>query len=73
MANSSGTTTRSGVNAFFTDQTSLVIPSGVLTAGNHYHFRVKAVSDPNANYATTPWQSSLPYGDATAFTALVSP
>ena len=71
--NTAGTTTGTTVAAFFTDQTSMVIPPNVLTAGNSYQFRVRAVSDPNANYAVAPWQTSLPYGDATAYTALVAP
>jgi hypothetical protein len=71
--NNGGTTTRSAVAAFYTDQTSLIIPAGVLTAGNSYMFRVMAISEPSSSFATAPWLSTLPHGDATAFTLLVSP
>jgi hypothetical protein len=73
VSNSSGTTTRQAVAAFYTDQTSLKIPTGVLTAGNQYLFRVMAIREPNTNFAVSPWLISFPHGDATAFTALLTP
>jgi hypothetical protein len=72
-ANSSGTTTTARVAVFYTNATSLRIPSGLLTSGNQYGFRVAVVSDPNNDYALKPQQSSLPYGYASAFTALATP
>jgi hypothetical protein len=73
VSNNSGTTTRTAVAAFYTDQTSVIMPANVMTAGNSYQFRVMAISEPNSSFATAPWLSTLPHGDATAFTLLVSP
>jgi hypothetical protein len=73
VSNSAGSTARAAVAAFYTDQTSVKVPAGLLSAGTSYQFRVMAISDPNANYAVAPWLTGLPHGDATAFTALATP
>lgn len=43
-----------------TDETSLIVPKGLLPAGNAYVFRIQARADARANMQSTPWRSGYP-------------
>ncbi len=71
---SAGTTTADPIASFDTfDDTSLMIPPGVLESGQFYVFYVIAVSIPGVDREATPNLLSLPAGVAQVVSSLATP
>jgi hypothetical protein len=69
---SSGATRVEQVATIRTEGTSVVIPPGVMSASFSYVFQLQAISQA-VDVAQAPYQLKVPYGFATAVTALVAP
>ena len=68
LANDGGNTTKTSIAILYTEQTSLLIPTGVLSAGQAYVFKVRAWYVPGISFAKTPFM----YGPTYAFADVVS-
>jgi hypothetical protein len=56
----------------FTNDHSIVIPEGVLTAGNEYFFTVRAYLAPKVDFTTAPYHAAFPWSHADLVTPVVS-
>ncbi len=56
----------------FTKDHTLMIPGGVLTAGNEYFFQVRAFLTPSVDFTTAPYHSAFPWSHADMLSPVVS-
>jgi hypothetical protein len=68
-----GATTLRTLAGVETSATQVVIPSGILTAGNTYVFDIQSRSGANLDLAATPNALSLPDARASVTTAMATP
>jgi hypothetical protein len=66
------TSTSQQVLDLFTKDHTMVIPGGVLTAGNEYFFQVRAFLTPSVDFTTAPYHSAFPWSHADLLTPVVS-
>jgi hypothetical protein len=70
---SSGMTSLGNVGGVVTADTSVVVPPGLLTAGRHYVFLVRAMAEPSGDFAAHPFRRSFPVASADAYTNVIDP
>jgi len=68
-----GVTAHQRIAIFQTAETSLVLPPGVLEAGEHYIFHISATSMPGVDLDATPGLFSIPEGYSVVATSLATP
>jgi hypothetical protein len=68
-----GLTMVSGVGGVLTTATSIPIPTGLMVAGRHYTFFVRAVAEPGTDVEAHPFRKTLPSASADAYTAIIDP
>jgi hypothetical protein len=56
----------------FTKDHTLMIPGGVLSAGNEYFFQVRAFLTPSVDFTTAPYHSAFPWSHADMLSPVVS-
>jgi hypothetical protein len=56
----------------FTNDRTIVIPDGVLTAGNEYFFIIRAYLVPSVDFTTAPYHAAFPWSHADMLTPVVS-
>jgi hypothetical protein len=68
LSNNAGNTGYNVIAAFYTQSTSLVVPPGVLSAGQAYVFEISSEYIPGVNFAKTPFMN----GSTNAFAQVAS-
>ena len=56
----------------YTKDHTLMIPGGVLSAGNEYFFQVRAFLTPSVDFTTAPYHSAFPWSHADMLSPVVS-
>ncbi len=56
----------------FTKGQTIMIPGGILSAGNEYFFQVRAFLTPSVDFTTAPYHSAFPWSHADMLTPVVS-
>ena len=56
----------------FTKDHTMVIPAGILSAGNEYFFQVRAFLTPSVDFTSAPYHSSFPWSHADLLSPVVS-
>jgi hypothetical protein len=56
----------------FTNDHSLVIPDGILSAGNEYFFQVRAFLTPSLDFTTAPYHGAFPWSHADSLSPVLS-
>jgi hypothetical protein len=70
LTNSSGASAYVAAGAFYTSQTSVILPP--LSGGNTYVFTITALADAAANLQSSPFRSQLPAGFASIVSAPIT-
>jgi hypothetical protein len=68
LANDGGNTTKTPIAILYTQRTSLLIPTGVLSEGQAYVFKIHAWQVPGIDFAKTPFMT----GSTAAFADVIS-
>jgi hypothetical protein len=73
LANNGGNTTKALIATLDTPRTSLLIPQGLLTAGQAYVFRIRTFYLPGINFAKTPFMIGPTFALADVISGMMQP
>jgi hypothetical protein len=73
LANNGGNTTKTLIAKLITQRTSLLIPKGVLSAGQAYVFRIRTGYLPGINFARTPFMNGPTFALADVISGMMQP
>jgi hypothetical protein len=73
LSNSAGNTVINPVASFYTQSTSLIVPPGVLSAGQAYVFEISSEYIPGVNFAKTPFMSGSTSAVAQVTSGIMQP
>jgi len=73
LANNGGNTTATRIGSLFTQKTSLLIPDGLLSAGQAYVFLIRARYVPGINFAKTPFVNGPVIASGDVISGLIQP
>jgi len=73
LANNGGNTTKTIIATLDTPRTSLLVPKGLLAAGQAYVFRIRAFYVPGLNFAKTPFMFGPTYALADVISGMMQP
>jgi hypothetical protein len=73
LANNGGNTTKTPIAILYTQRTSLLIPTGVLSAGQAYAFKIHAWQVPGMNFAKAPFITGPTVAFADVISGLIQP
>ncbi|HYL93410.1 MAG TPA: hypothetical protein VEW69_09665 [Alphaproteobacteria bacterium] len=61
------------VGKVYTKTTSIQLPTGYLTVGNSYYFRISAIAEPGVDYEAAPLRHAFPRSVAQSLSGVVTP
>ncbi len=73
LSNSAGNTVINSVATFYTQSTSLLVPPGLLSAGQAYVFAITSDYIPGVNFAKTPFMRGSTYAIAEVVSGIIEP
>jgi hypothetical protein len=73
LANNGGNTTRTSIALLYTQQTSLLIPKSVMSAGQAYVFKIHAGYVPGIDFTKTPFMNGPTFGFADVISGMMQP
>jgi hypothetical protein len=73
LANNGGNTTKTAIATLYTPRTSLLIPKGLLSAGQAYVFKIHTWYVPGINFAKTPFMNGPTSAIADVISGMMQP
>lgn len=73
LGNNGGNTTKTSIAVLDTPRTSLLVPKGLLTAGQAYVFRIRAWYVPGLNFAKTPFVLRPTWAETDVISGMMQP